>query len=172
VENGGRKWGDKMFLGTFEHNMDDKNRLIIPAKYREELGNTFYITRGLENCLFLYSTFYITRGLENCLFLYSEKEWNQLVEKLNTLTFTKKDARNFMRFFYSGATTLELDKQGRISIPSYLVEYANITHTCKIIGVGERLEIWAEETWNDFYFKEESSLSESAEHLFEEGMRE
>lgn len=156
MENGGRKWGDKMFLGTFEHNMDDKNRLIIPAKYREELGNTFYITRGLENCLFL----------------YSEKEWNQLVEKLNTLTFTKKDARNFMRFFYSGATTLELDKQGRISIPSYLVEYANITHTCKIIGVGERLEIWAEETWNNFYFKEESSLSESAEHLFEEGMRE
>ncbi len=152
VESG----GDKMFLGTFEHNMDDKNRLIIPAKYREELGNTFYITRGLENCLFL----------------YSEKEWNQLVEKLNTLTFTKKDARNFMRFFYSGATTLELDKQGRISIPSYLVEYANITHTCKIIGVGERLEIWAEETWNNFYFKEESSLSESAEHLFEEGMRE
>ncbi len=156
MENGGRKWGDKMFLGTFEHNMDDKNRLIIPAKYREELGNTFYITRGLENCLFL----------------YSEKEWNQLVEKLNTLTFTKKDARNFMRFFYSGATTLELDKQGRISIPSYLVEYANITHTCKIIGVGERLEIWAEGTWNDFYFREESSLSESAEHLFEEGMRE
>ena len=140
-----------MLMGEFHHTIDEKNRLIVPAKFREELGNSFVVTRGLEGCLFAYPIV----------------EWNNIVSKLKTLPFTKKDARSFSRFFLSGATITEFDKQGRINIASPLVHYADLKKNCVIVGVNERLEIWAEERWNQFIQDNEEDLSEIAEHLFD-----
>ena len=106
-----------MFMGEFHHNLDEKNRLIIPSKFREELGKKFVVTRGLEECLFVYSL----------------DEWNKIVEKLRSLPFTNKDARTFMRMLMSGATECELDNNGRINIPSPLVNYASIDKECVVI---------------------------------------
>ena len=137
-------------MGEYHHNIDDKGRLIIPAKFREELGQNFIVARGLEKCLYV----------------YSEPEWNNLVAKLKTLPFTKKDVRIFTRSFFSGATECEFDKQGRINITSPLVSYAGLTSKCVIIGANDRLEIWAEDSWNNFFEENEDNLAEIAEHLF------
>lgn len=139
-----------MFMGEYHHSIDDKGRLIIPSKFRTELGDSFVITRGLENCLFVYSLV----------------EWNKIVDKLKSLPFTKKDARNFTRFFLSGATVSELDKQGRVNIQSSLQEYASLTKDCVIIGVNDRLEIWSKEKWEGFYSENSENLSDIAENLF------
>ena len=114
-----------MFMGEFHHNIDDKARIVMPSKFRFELGENFIVTRGLDECLFI----------------YSNKEWNNLVDKLKTLSFTKKDVRAFMRFFLSGAVECSFDKQGRITLPSTLVSYANLEKECVIIGVNDRLEV-------------------------------
>jgi len=151
VVESGRKWGILMFMGEFKHVLDEKKRLIIPSKYRDELGSTFILTRGIDKCLFL----------------YSNEEWNCLTAKLRTLSFTKKDARNFLRFFLSGATNLEFDKQGRVVLPANLLEYAEIQKDCVIVGVGERVEIWSKENWDKFYEDNASDLSDIAEHLFD-----
>ena len=140
-----------MLLGEYHHNIDDKGRLVIPTKYREELGDEFIITRGIERCLYV----------------YSKVEWEKLVSKLNTLPFTKKDARTFMRSFFSGATVCEFDKSGRINITSPLVSYAGLTKECFIIGVNDRLEIWSEEAFNKFMDDNQEQLEDIAEHLFE-----
>lgn len=140
-----------MFMGEYHHNIDDKGRLIIPSKFRFELGEKFVITRGLEKCLFVYSM----------------KEWDEIVSKLKNLPFTKKDARNFVRFFLSGATVCEFDRQGRINITSPLVQYADINKECVVIGVNERLEIWSKESFETFMIENEKSASEIAENLFE-----
>lgn len=140
-----------MFIGEYHHSIDDKGRLIIPSKFREELGNNFIITRGIENCLFVYSL----------------DSWNEIVRKIESLPFTKKDARTFARFFLSGASEAEFDKQGRINITSPLISYANITKECIVIGTGDRLEIWSEESWNDFFTSAKDSMSDIAENLFE-----
>ncbi len=140
-----------MFIGEYHHSIDDKGRLIIPAKFREELGTKFIITRGIENCLFVYSL----------------ESWEKIVNKLESLPFTKKDARAFIRFFLSGASEAEFDKQGRINITSPLISYANITKECIVIGTGDRLEIWSEESWNDFFTSAKDSMSDIAENLFE-----
>ena len=124
-----------MFMGEFHHNIDEKNRLIIPSKFRNELGSKFILTRGIEKCLLVYSC----------------NEWNKIVEKLNELPFTKKDARTFNRMFLSGATECELDSNGRINIPSHLVEYASIKKECTVIGVNDRLEIWSSEKFDEFF---------------------
>ena len=147
----GKKWGIYMFIGEYHHSIDDKGRLIIPSKFREELGNNFIITRGIENCLFVYSL----------------DSWNEIVRKIESLPFTKKDARTFTRFFLSGASEAEFDKQGRINITSPLISYANITKECVVIGTGDRLEIWSEESWNDFFTSAKDSMSDIAENLFE-----
>ena len=139
-----------MFMGEYHHTIDDKGRIIIPSKFRYELGDKFVITRGLENCLFI----------------YPEKAWNLIVEKLNKLPFTKKDARNFSRFFLSGATTVEFDKQGRINITSPLITYANLKKDCIIVGVGDRLEIWSSDEWNNFFDTNKDNMSDIAENLF------
>lgn len=141
-----------MLLGEYHHNIDDKGRLVIPTKYREELGDTFVIARGIEKCLYVYST----------------SEWEKLVSKLNTLPFTKKDARTFTRSFFSGATVCEFDKSGRINITSPLVSYAGLEKECVIIGVNDRLEIWNEDAFNNFMNENSEQLEEIAEHLFEE----
>lgn len=140
-----------MLMGEYHHNIDDKSRLIIPSKFRSELGERVIITRGLDNCLFA----------------YSETEWNKIVNKLNTLSFTKKDARIFTRFFMSGAVECEFDKQGRINITSPLSDYANINKECVIIGVNERIEIWSKECYDSFFKENEEKFSEISEDLFE-----
>ena len=140
-----------MLIGEFHHNIDEKGRLIIPSKFRSELGERFIITRGLDKCIFVYSLI----------------EWNSIVKKLTSLSFTKKDARNFMRFFLSGATECEFDKQGRINITSPLVHYANLNRECVVIGVNERIEIWSKESFDGFFEENESKFSEISEHLFD-----
>lgn len=149
----GRKWGIPMLMGEFHHNIDEKNRLVIPSKFRSELGEQFIITRGLDKCLFIYSM----------------NEWNKLVSKLNTLPFTQKNARNFTRFFLSGAINAEFDRSGRVSITSPLIEYADINKECVIIGASDRLEIWSKESWDKFLSDNEENFSDIAENLFTTG---
>lgn len=139
-----------MLMGEYHHNIDDKGRLTIPSKFRDDLGEKFVITRGLENCLFAYS-------LEN---------FQKIVAELQKIPFTKKDARQFMRFFLSGATTVEFDKQGRINISSPLISYAGLKKECIIIGTGDRLEIWSSDNWNDFFDSTKDNMSDIAENLF------
>ena len=150
----GEKWGIIMFIGEYHHTIDEKGRIIIPAKFRGELGTNFIVTRGIENCLFVYS-------LEN---------WAKITNKLNALPFTKKDARTFNRFFMSGATNVELDKQGRINILAPLVQYAKLEKECVIIGTGDRLEIWALDEWNSFFDSTKENMSNIAENLFDESV--
>ncbi len=147
----GEKWGISMFMGEYHHTIDEKGRLIIPAKFREELGEKFIITRGIENCLFAYSAL----------------EFQKIVQKLETLPFTKKDARQFMRFFLSGASEAEFDKQGRIHITSPLISYAGLLKDVVIIGSGDRLEIWSKNNWDSFFDSAKDNMSDIAENLFD-----
>lgn len=146
----GEKWGIFMLTGEYTHSIDEKGRIIIPSKIRSVIGNNIIITRGMDGCLF---------G-------YSKESWENLVSKLETLPFTKKDNRNFIRFFTSGAIALEFDKQGRINIPNYLSEYANLLDDVIIIGVINRIEIWNKEKWNNFLRDNVESLSDISENLF------
>ena len=151
----GEKWGiDNMFIGEYHHTIDDKGRIIIPAKFRDELGSNFVVTRGIESCLFV----------------YPNKNWDQICEKLNSLPFTRKDARIFNRFFMSGATNVELDKQGRINIAAPLISHANLEKDCVIIGTGDRLEIWSSKDWDSFFNSNKDSMSDIAENLFNESV--
>ena len=137
-------------MGEYHHSIDDKARIVVPSKFREELGNKFVVTRGLEGCLFV----------------YSNDEWNSIVSKLKTLPFTKKDARAFLRFFLSGAQECTFDKQGRIAVPSALVNYASLKKECVIIGVNDRIEIWSKDKFNTFFDENESNIADIAEDLF------
>lgn len=136
-------------MGEYQHSVDTKGRLIIPSKFREALGNTFVITRGLDNCLFGYPM----------------NEWRKLEEKLKELPMTKKDARAFARFFFSGATEVEIDKQGRINIPSTLSGYAKLEKECVVLGVSSKIEIWAKEAWETYFNDAEESFNDIAENL-------
>lgn len=149
----GAKWGIHMFLGQYHHTIDEKGRLIIPSKYREQLGSTFVLTRGIENCIYV----------------YPKSTFSSIAERLETLPFTKKDARRFSRFFFSFATAAELDKQGRALLPASLISYANLKKDCMIVGVGERLEIWDQEAWDQFMGSAMDEMSDIAEGLFQEG---
>ena len=140
-----------MFMGEFHHNIDDKARIVLPSKFRDELGDNFVITRGLEGCLFV----------------YSKTEWNNLTSKLNTLPFTKKDARAFTRFFLSGAVECTFDKQGRIALPMPLVNYASLEKECVVIGVGDRIEIWSNNSFERYFDENEDNISDIAENLFD-----
>ena len=130
-----------MFMGEYLHAVDVKGRIIMPAKFREELGECFVITRGLDNCLFVYPL----------------SEWTLLEQKLKALPFTRSDARAFMRFFFSGATECGLDKQGRVLIPNNLREHARLHKDVVVIGVSGRVEIWSQEVWNQY--SDETGLS-------------
>ena len=122
-----------MFMGEYNYTIDEKGRLTIPAKLRDGLGTNFIITRGIDKCLFV----------------YPKIEWENVIKKYRELPNTK-DARNYMRFLLSGATENEFDKQGRINVALPLRKYANLNKECVIIGVGERLEIWDKESWDNF----------------------
>jgi MraZ protein len=143
-----------MFMGEYLHSLDSKGRLIVPSKFREELGDKFIMTRGLDGCLFVYPM----------------SEWNILESKLKTLPLTKADARAFVRFFFSGATECEADKQGRIIIPVNLRTYAKIEKEAVVIGVSNRVEIWSSELWDSFMESAESSYEEIAEKIVDLGI--
>ena len=140
-----------MFMGEYHHNIDEKGRLIMPSKFREVLGDSFIVTRGMDSCLFV----------------YPKESWDNLTNELNTLSFTKKDVRAFQRFFLSGATICEFDKQGRINIASPLADYATLSKECVIIGVNDRIEIWAKEKFDNFLDENMENISDIAERLFE-----
>ncbi|MCW3491243.1 division/cell wall cluster transcriptional repressor MraZ [Dethiobacter alkaliphilus] len=130
-----------MFMGEYQHSVDGKGRLIMPAKFREALGERFVVTRGLDNCLFVYPM----------------EEWTILEKKLKALPFTRSDARAFMRFFFSGAAECELDKQGRVLVPNNLRDHAKLLKDAVVIGVSNRVEIWSQEVWGSY--SEETGLS-------------
>ncbi|ALX47379.1 division/cell wall cluster transcriptional repressor MraZ [Lentibacillus amyloliquefaciens] len=140
-----------MFMGEYQHNIDSKGRIIVPAKFREGLGDSFVVTRGLDKCLFAYPM----------------DEWKLLEEKLKKLPLTKKDARAFTRFFFSGAIECDVDKQGRINIPQPLRNYAALDKECVVIGVSNRVEFWAEEKWKTYFDDSEESFGEIAENLMD-----
>ena len=140
-----------MLIGEFHHSIDEKGRLIIPSKFREEIGNSFVVTRGLDGCLFVYSLI----------------EWEKIITKLKKLPFTKKDARVFNRFFLAGATICEFDRQGRINLVNSLIEYAGLKKECLVIGVNDRLEIWALDKYNSLMEENFDKLDEVTEHLFD-----
>lgn len=148
----GSEWGEVviiMFMGEYHHTIDEKGRLTIPSKVRDLLGGNFIVTRGLDNCLFV----------------YREDEWTNIISKYKELPNTK-DARNFMRFFLSGATVCDFDKQGRVNIPSPLSTYASLEKDCVIIGVNDRLEIWSRDRWDNFITENEDDFSDIADNLF------
>ena len=140
-----------MFTGEYKHSIDDKGRLIIPSKIRQEIGKEIIITRGLDGCLF---------G-------YPKDTWKKRIEELNSLQYTKKDVRAFTRFFTSGAVTLDFDKQGRVNIPNYLSDYASLDKDVVIIGVSDRIEIWSDKAWDEFLNNNIDRLSDIAENLFD-----
>ena len=141
-----------MFMGEYGHTIDAKGRIIVPAKFRESLGDNFIITKGLDNCLFV----------------YTNEEWQRFEEKLKTLPLTNKNARTFTRFFLAGAADVELDKQGRILLPANLREYAGIDKEVVSVGVFSRVEIWSKDRYlenSDF-----DDMDEIAEHMAELGI--
>lgn len=145
----GKGWSGIMFMGEYQHSIDDKGRLIIPAKFRDQLGANFIATRGLDNCLFVYPS----------------DEWAILEQKLKSLPLMKSDARAFTRFFFSGATECELDKQGRVNIPPHLREYAKLEKECMVLGVSNRVEVWSKSSWEGYYQQSEQAFNEIAEKL-------
>ena len=140
-----------MFMGEHVHTIDLKGRIIIPAKFREHLNDGFILTRGMDGCLF---------G-------YPPQEWIQFEEKLKKLSIAKKDARAFTRFFFSGATEVKIDKQGRINIPTTLRQHAALEKECVIIGVSNRIEIWAQDRWDEYFTMSEDAFNDIAENLFD-----
>lgn len=140
-----------MFIGEYQHSIDSKGRVIIPAKFRQTLGDSFVMTRGIENCLLGYPM----------------NEWRKLELKLKDLPMTKKDARAFARFFFSGAIEVELDKQGRIHIPSTLIQYANLEKECVVLGVSSKIEIWAKDAWDEYFEQSTQSFNDIAENMID-----
>lgn len=143
-----------MLLGEYNHNIDEKGRVSVPAKFREDLGASFIVTKGLDNCLFA----------------YSKEEWQTFETKLKTLPLTNVNARNFIRFFFSGATECEIDKQGRINIPQNLREYAGFSKELYIIGVSTRVEIWDKEKWQNYTSPENMDLDQIASQMSDLGI--
>lgn len=138
-----------MFMGEYQHNLDKKGRLFIPARFREGLGDSFVVTKGLDGCLFV----------------YPRPEWEALEQKLKSLPFTRADARAFVRFFFSGAAECEADKQGRILIPGSLREYAGLEKDAVIIGVSSRVEVWSKDRWERYSDRAASAYEEIAEKI-------
>jgi len=138
-----------VFLGEFQHAIDEKGRLIIPARLREGLGPRFVMTKGLDQCLFAYPL----------------EEWRGLEEKLKALPFVKAEARAFMRFFFAGAAECEFDRQGRVLIPPALREYAALEREVTILGVSTRVEIWSTPLWQEYSRKAQADYEALAEKL-------
>lgn len=142
-----------MFIGEYKHALDTKNRMIVPSKFREGLGGNFVLTKGLDGCLYAYPM----------------SEWQILEQKLRSLPLTSKDARAFVRFFFSGANEIAMDKQGRALIPQNLMEYASLNKEIISIGVAARIEIWSKEKWDE-YNNSSIDFNEIAEKMSELGI--
>ncbi len=140
----------KTFVGTYFFNVDNKGRVFIPSDMRGILGNQGVLTRGLDRCLFLFST----------------EEWEKVVSSFTSLSFTKKEVRAFLRLLMAGASLVTLDSQGRIQIPSLLREYAKLEKEVAIIGVGNRIEIWAKDRWEVYESDTLPKFEEVAEEIF------
>ena len=144
-----------MFYGQYEHALDAKDRVIIPAKFRE-IFKEHYAEK-----------FYLTRGLDRCLFVFTEEEWRNQERRFRDMSFTREESRKFNRLYFSGACEALCDKQGRILVPAYLKEYAEIKQNVMIIGVSDRIEIWSKEKWNDFFKNNLGSFESLAENLID-----
>ncbi len=142
-----------MFMGEYSHTIDTKGRLIIPSKFREELGETFVVTKGLDGCLFV----------------FSDEEWKAFEIKLKSLPLTNKNARQFARFFVAGATPCELDKQGRILLPATLRKFAGLEKDVVLTGMLNRIEIWSKEKWNENNSLDDVAMDEIAEQMTDLG---
>lgn len=142
-----------MLIGQYDHSLDGKNRLFIPAKLRQNVRK-----------------FIITSGLEGCLFVYTPDNWKKITERLKALPLTKADARKFMRTFLSGASESDLDDQGRILIPRNLCSYANIRKEAIVVGVLDRIEIWSKSNWERYRKEAEKKFVEVAEKLVDLGI--
>ncbi len=140
-----------MFMGEYNHTIDAKGRLIVPSKFREQLGNVFVVTKGLDGCLFV----------------YPHEEWQNIEKSFREKPLTSMDARKFTRFFFAGAAECEVDKQGRILLPANLREYADIEKDIVSIGALNRVEIWSKERWTNTVNYED--MEEIAEHMAELG---
>ncbi len=138
-----------MFMSQYNHTIDAKGRVIIPAKFREKLGDAFVVTKGLDGCLY---------G-------YAKEEWSAFEEKLGTLPITNKNSRQFTRFFLAGAAECELDKQGRILIPSVLREFAGLDKDVVLVGVASKIEIWSKERWDESNGEYETNMDDIAMNL-------
>ena len=138
-----------MFMGEYSHTIDAKGRIIVPVKFRESLGDNFVVTKGLDNCLFV----------------YTKEDWRKFEEKLRTLPLTNKDARKFTRFFLAGAAEMEVDKQGRILIPSVLREFAALEKDVVFVGVGSRIEIWNRAGLDESISGYDDDMDEVAENM-------
>lgn len=141
-----------MFMGEYNHTIDAKGRLIIPSKFREVLGDEFVVTKGMDGCLFV----------------FDNKEWQAFEEKLHTLPMMDKEARQFTRYFLAGAASVEVDKQGRILIPSVLREFAELDKEVVLVGVASRIEIWSKQRWEET--SEYDDMEEIAEHMSDLGL--
>ncbi len=142
-----------MFYGEYNHGIDRKGRLILPARFREICKDS-----GIEK-------FFITRGLDKCLFMFTEEEWRMQEQKFKNLSFTKQEARSFNRLFFSGAIHVTPDKQGRFIIPQYLKDYANIKKDAIVIGISNRIEIWDTKSWQAFYTSSSETFEQIAENM-------
>ncbi|MGI6308859.1 MAG: division/cell wall cluster transcriptional repressor MraZ [Dethiobacteria bacterium] len=140
-----------MLIGEYYHTLDKKGRVIVPSRFRDKLGESFFVTRGLDNCLFLYPA----------------QEWENLEGKLKSLPFTKAETRAFLRIFFSGASEVEIDKQGRILVPSLLREHAQLKKDIVFIGVSNRAEIWSKDIWEEYSNKSNLSFEQVAESLLD-----
>lgn len=138
-----------MFLGQHEHSVDDKGRLFLPAKFRERLGPTFVVTKGLDGCLFVYPL----------------REWEVISARLQEMTTSRSDARAFVRLFFSGAAELDFDKQGRINIPEPLRQHAMLIKDAVVIGAGRRVEVWSSASWHDYSHSALKNYEQVAEEL-------
>lgn len=141
-----------MFMGEYNHTVDTKGRLIVPSKFREQLGDEFVVTKGLDGCLFV----------------YSKSEWENIEEKFRNVPLTTKDARKFARFFFAGAASCEVDKQGRILLPVVLRDYAGIEKDVVSVGVFNRVEIWDKDKWQESNSYDD--MDEIAEHMADLGL--
>jgi MraZ protein len=142
-----------MFYGEYIHSIDRKGRLILPAKFREAAKGNFV------------EKFFVTRGLDKCLFMFSEEEWKTQEGKFKSISFTKQEARVFNRLYFSGAVEVVPDKQGRILLPQYLKDFAEIKRDVVVVGVSNRIEIWSQDKWEEFYGNSKQSFEQIAEKL-------
>jgi len=142
-----------MWYGEYIHSLDSKDRFILPAKFREKIKKLKF------------KKFYITRGLDGCLFIFPYNVWRKLEDKLKDFSFTKQQSRFFNRIYFSGAQEVEFDSQGRLTIPQYLKEFAYIKKEIVIIGIADRIEIWDKERWSNFYAENRKKFEEIAEGL-------